>query len=61
MTMADQYEREEQALHDDFERGAITQAELNKALRELSRNQSDDILAEAEEAADRAYRDVVGY
>ena len=47
----DAYEREEQALFDERDRGEITEAQLRKELRELQR----DYAADAREAAQHAY------
>ena len=47
----DPYDREEQALQDQYDRGEITAAELRKELRELQR----DYAADAREAACMAY------
>ncbi len=55
-----QYEREEDQYHRDFENGLMTQAELNKALRDLNREYQQDMRAAAEDAAEQAYRDTIG-
>jgi len=47
----DPYEREEQALHDAYARGEMTNAELNRALNDLARDYRED----AHEAARDAY------
>lgn len=57
--MPDQWEREEEDLYAQFERGEITQAALQAALRELHRDHRDEMLARAEDAADRAYHDEI--
>ncbi len=57
--MATQWGREEQALYDSYERGEISQAELNRAVRELYRDMQDDMRGAAEEAAEHAYRDEI--
>ncbi len=51
-----QIEREEQAIQDDHERGDITNAEMNRQIRELHQAYR----AEAEEASEQAYRDEMG-
>ncbi len=56
----DQYEREEQALHEQYACGEITATELNKRLRELWRDAADEQRGAAEEAAAQAYDDVMG-
>lgn len=57
--MSSQYEREEQSIIDSFNRGEISAVEMNKQLRELQRAERDDMRAQAEEAAERAYRDSI--
>ncbi len=54
--MADQYELEEQAIYDAYASGEITDAELNRQLRELQRDQQEEARGRAEEAAAEAYR-----
>lgn len=51
MSYQSQYEREEEALYDQYERGEITQKELQKELRELAY----DYRAAAENSALDAY------
>lgn len=53
MSIESQYERDEQAIEDAYERGDITQRELQKELNELAR----DYQAAARESAERAYED----
>lgn len=56
-----QYEREEQQLEDDLSEGRISQAEFNKQQREMERSYRDEMRGVAEEAAERAYNDVMGW
>ena len=55
--IVDRYDREEQVLHEAHERGELTDEELQRELRFLR----DDLRGAAEEAAENAYRDVIGY
>ena len=55
-----QYEREEEQLERDLHDGLITQAEYNKQLRQMQRDYADEMRGMAEEAAERAYNDVMG-
>ena len=54
-----QYEREEEQLERDLAEGRITQTEYNKQLRDMQRDYRDELRGMAEEAAERAYNDVV--
>jgi len=56
MSIQSQFEREESAIEDQFERGEITKEELSKELRELRRDYS----AAAEESAQDAYSRELG-
>lgn len=47
------YEREEQALHEAYERGEITSQELTKELNELRRDYSAQARESARDAYDR--------
>lgn len=49
----DQYEREENAICDAYERGEISRAEMNKELRELQRAYHDAAYEAAREAYER--------
>ena len=49
----DQYEREEQAIHDAYERGELSLAEMNKELRELQRAYREAAREAAQDAYDR--------
>ncbi len=51
MSHEDALEREEQILHDEYDRGDITRAQLNSALRDLPRQYQ----GEAQETAPSAY------
>jgi phage tail tape-measure protein len=51
--VVNQFEREEDALTEQLDRGEITPAEFNRQLRELQR----DYRACAQEAAERAFQD----
>lgn len=53
MSYRSQMEREEDAIHDAFDRGQITHAEMQSELRELQR----DYQSLAREAAQDAYED----
>ena len=54
-----QYEREEDQLARDLNEGRISLAEYNKLLRQMQRDYADEIRGMAEEAAERAYNDVM--
>ena len=54
------YDREYQQIEDDFAAGIITLSEYNNAIRELARNEREEALAGAEEAAESAYNDYLG-
>lgn len=56
-----QYEREEQQLENDLHEGRISQAEYNKQMRDMQRDYQDEMRGLAEEAAERAYNDVMDY
>ncbi len=53
--MSTPYEREEDIITEQYNRGEITDKEYRAALRELQR----EIQADAQEAAERAYNDVM--
>lgn len=53
-------EREEEILEREFEDGALSRAEYNKALRELHRDARAEVEEEAERAADEV-RKMYGY
>lgn len=55
-----QYEREEEQLERDYQDGLISLAEYNKLLRQMERDYQDEMRGIAEEAAERAYNDVMG-
>jgi hypothetical protein len=55
-----QYEREEQQLEKDLRDGKISQAEFNKQARDMERDYRAELRGTAEEAAERAYNDVMG-
>lgn len=54
--MGDPYERAEEQLIDDLNSGRISEADFRAEMRAMR----DDMQAEAEEAAQRAYDDVMG-
>lgn len=51
-----QYEREEDALVEELNSGAITRSQFNEAMRAMH----DEIRGAAEDAASEAYDDVMG-
>lgn len=55
-----QYEREEEQLERDFREGLISADEYSKQVREMERSYRDEMRGMAEEAAERAYNDVMG-
>ena len=55
--IVDRFDQEEQRLHEAHERGELTAEELRRELRFLR----DDLRGAAEEAAENAYRDVIGH
>ncbi len=56
-----QYEREEQAIHDAYERGEISAKELNAELRELQRDYQGQAEAAAQEAYENTLNDWFGF
>ena len=54
-----QYEREEEQLERYLHEGHITLDEYNKQLRDMQQNYRDEMRGQAEEAAERAYNDVM--
>lgn len=60
MSIESQHEREERYIQEQYERGEISLAEYNKAMRDLQRDARDEIRAQAEQAAQDAYNDVMG-
>lgn len=55
-----QYEREEEQLADDLRTGRISQAEYNQQAREMERDYRNELRGMAEDAAERAYNDIMG-
>ena len=55
-----QYEREEEQLERDLAEGRISSAECSKQLREMQQSDRDEMRGQAEDAAERAYNDVMG-
>ena len=55
--MNDWFEREEAALEEALDRGEITYEEFQKEIREMRR----ELEMQAQEAADEAYNNVMGY
>lgn len=56
-----QYESEEQQLEEDLRMGRISQEQFNKEAQEMERSYRDELRGMAEDAADRAYNDVMGW
>ena len=54
-----QYEREEEQLERDLNDGRISLVEYNKQLRDMQRDYRDEMRGMAEDAAERAYDDVM--
>ena len=55
-----QYEREEEQLERDLNDGRITSAEYSKQLRDMQHSYHEEMIGQAEEAAERAYNDAIG-
>ena len=56
-----QYEREEEQLERDLIEGRISQAQYNKDLQDMQRDYREEMRGLAQEAAERAYNDAMGY
>lgn len=54
-----QWEREYKQLEDDHASGLLTREEFNKQAQALDREMREQVRAEAEEAAEQAYNDVM--
>lgn len=59
MSIESWLEQEEQQLENEFQDGLISRSEFNKQMKELQRDARDAAIQEAEEAAERAYSDVL--
>lgn len=59
MSIQSWLEQEEQQLENEFQDGLISRSEYNKQMKELQRDARDAAIQEAEEAAERAYNDVL--
>lgn len=56
-----QWEREEEQLMKDFDRGLISRVEYNKQMRDLERYWREEAQAAAEQAAEDTYNDMMGF
>lgn len=55
-----QWDREREQLERDLMRGLIGNVEYNKQMREINRDEQLTMMGEAQDAAERAYNDVLG-